>query len=230
MDDCFSIQLRSLVTHERVTERQMIILEEHMKKIIGLVAVLFLVGCSKKEETTDQSSVKPPTSTLISQESSHASTSSSSSTTIESTSISSEPVYETSTVQSTEEPLPVISEADLFGKVFSGNAMFSEGQSAAYTISFNAVKNADLVGDVLFTSFPGSQAGTMEYFDRMLITVTGPNSYRVTAEQPHTESSGQPTITLDIVKSGENQIEFSLADKYFILSYDEQVTSQLAGD
>lgn len=129
-----------------------------------------------------------------------------------------------------EPELPTISEGDLLGKVYSGEAIFTDGHRVPYTISFNAVKNAELIGDVLFTSFPGSQAGAMEYFDRMTIVVTGPNTYRVTAEQPTVESiPGQPWVTLDVVKSADNQIAFSLADKQFVLSYDEQVTSQLGG-
>lgn len=201
-----------------------------MKKIVCLVAVLFLVGCSKKvEQGTDKSSTRPSSSTVESSRESSTSTSSTSSATSESS--SSALIYETSTVQPIIEPeVPALSEADLLGKVFSGEAIFDGGRTAAYTISFNAVKNADLVGDVLFTSFPGSQAGTMEYFDRMTVSVTGPTSYRVTAEQPKTENAtGQPWVTLDIVKTGDNQIEFSLADKRFILVYDEQMTSQLTG-
>ncbi|MBP1040873.1 hypothetical protein I6N95_07635 [Vagococcus sp. BWB3-3] len=54
-----------------------------------------------------------------------------------------------------------------------------EVSTAPYTSSFNAVKNAEAIGKVLFTSFSGSQAGVMEYFDRMTIVVTGPDTYQV---------------------------------------------------
>lgn len=201
-----------------------------MKKVMCLVAVLVLGGCSKVEEATDNSSVKPSSSSVVSSSEWTVNSSITSVTSESTTPISSEPIVEATSEPTTEPELPVISEADLAGKVYSGEAIFDDGSRSAYTISFNAVKNPDLEGDVLFTSFPGSMPGTMEYFDRMTIVVTGPNSYRVTAEQPNTDSvTGQSWITLDIVKHGENQIEFRLGDKYFVLTYDEQVTSQLNG-